>query len=131
MQQKIKVMKIALIVQIVFGVLATAFITYLLAYLSLDEEVQTTYEVLLGWGIALGLVGVPVVGLPLLALRELVHYSEKKSLTFTYINAAVAPLVGIVLLPIFLVSLVQFYFIYGLRKAEAMERIKSEVEGVS
>ena len=75
MQQKIKVMKIALIVQIVFGVLATAFITYLLAYLSLDEEVQTTYEVLLGWGIALGLVGVPVVGLPLLALRELVHYS--------------------------------------------------------
>ena len=116
MKSKTKMMTIALVVQILLGVVVTAFATMLLSVMSMDAPTATTSDMVMGIAIALGLIGLPTIGIPLLALRELKRYPEKRGLQFLYGNAVFGILIGAVGLVLFLlVAIWQFYLISELK----------------
>ena len=125
MQSKIKMMKISLIVQIVIGLAVTGYMVLLLGVMSTDAPTSSYKDVLMGVSIALGLIGLPTVGLPLLALFELGRFVKRKKLHFIYTNAIVGLGIGVLSNPIFLlVAIWQFYNIYAISKAEAIENLE-------
>ena len=127
MQSKIKIMKIALIVQIVIGLVVTGYMVMFLGVMSTDAPTSSYKDVLMGVSIALGLIGLPTVLLPLLSLREIGRFEETKKLHFTYTNAIIGLLIGVFANPIFLlIAIWQFYIIYGLTKAEAIANFESK-----
>ena len=127
MQSKIKMMKISLIVQLLIGVVVTGYMVLLLGVMSTDAPTSSYKDVLMGVSIALGLIGLPTVLLPFLALRELGRFVQTKKLHFIYTNAIIGLLLGVFANPIFLlVAIWQFYLIYGLTKAEAIARFERE-----
>ena len=108
-----------LIAQIVVGVLVTAYMMFYLGVMSTDAPTSNYRDVLMGVSIALGLVGLPTIVLPGLALRELGRYLELKKLPFVYANAIIGLIMGTLGNPIFLLfSIVEFYFIYKIKQVE-------------
>ena len=124
MQSKIKLMKISLIIQIVMGLVVTGYMVLFLGVMSTDAPTSSFKDVLMGVSVALGLIGLPTVGLPALALFELGRYGKQKKLYLIYTNAIVGLVVGVISNPLFLLMAIwQFYIIYGINKVEAMGNI--------
>lgn len=98
MDRKILFLKRSLIAEIIFGMVAAIVLAVYMVSLVSDNPNSATIDLFLGALFPIVIIGLPLVLLPYIAIRELNEYSEQKSLLINYVNSGLA--VGFTFFPL-------------------------------
>ena len=98
MDRKILFLKRSLMAESTFGILLAVFMVFLTVSLTMDNPDSTVSNMLLAAVFVFCGITIPLVILPIMAIRELNDYPVHKNLLMNYVNSGIA--VGFVFFPL-------------------------------
>ena len=117
MSKYIKYIKVIYYIVIIVSAIGASWMAIFLGVMATDAPGSGTFEFTIGFLIGFLIIFIPTSIFPILSIRELNKYEEKRGLIFNYITS-------IVLLFIFIpLALLQMYFLYKLNKSQDIQSV--------
>ncbi|MDO6514603.1 hypothetical protein [Neptuniibacter sp. 2_MG-2023] len=113
MERRIKYLKITLYIEMVLGTGMGAVMALFLGTMATDSPTSTTADFVMGALMGFSLFAIPLVFLPILSLRELNRFAEKRVSLINYINSAI-----LILFVFFPLGIWQIYNLVKLKSAD-------------
>lgn len=114
MDDRIKYLKLSLLIEMILGLVLTSLFAASLGASTVAPSFAAGSDYIIGGSYGFVVIFLPVIFFPLLALKELNTFKNRRKLTFNLINSAV-----VVTLVFFPLSVWQIYMLYKLRSDES------------